>query len=88
MVGRWVFFWEGLFSGAMLVSGSVLPIDPNFHGHPSAQAVNCKELMKSFGWDTTDAFTQHDAQVWVTMLFRSGQIIATDFHDLGPPMVV
>lgn len=25
-------------------------------------AVNCKELMKSFGWDTTDAFTQHDAQ--------------------------
>ncbi|CAE7717255.1 UBP12 [Symbiodinium sp. CCMP2592] len=28
----------------------------------SEQAVNCKELMKSFGWDTTDAFTQHDAQ--------------------------
>ena len=27
-----------------------------------AEAVNCKELMKSFGWDTTDAFTQHDAQ--------------------------
>eukprot|EP00440_Ansanella_granifera_P045560 gb/GFBE01049357.1/.p1 GENE.gb/GFBE01049357.1/~~gb/GFBE01049357.1/.p1 ORF type:complete len:1302 (+),score=337.04 gb/GFBE01049357.1/:1-3906(+) len=26
------------------------------------QAVNCKELMKSFGWDTVDAFTQHDAQ--------------------------
>jgi len=30
------------------------------------QAVNCKELMKSFGWDTTDAFTQHDAQVTMT----------------------
>ncbi|CAJ1368547.1 unnamed protein product [Effrenium voratum] len=28
----------------------------------SDQAVNCRELMKSFGWDTTDAFTQHDAQ--------------------------
>ncbi|CAE7645949.1 UBP12, partial [Symbiodinium pilosum] len=28
----------------------------------SDQAVNCKELMKSFGWDTMDAFTQHDAQ--------------------------
>eukprot|EP00930_Biecheleria_cincta_P020154 TRINITY_DN1521_c0_g2_i1.p1 TRINITY_DN1521_c0_g2~~TRINITY_DN1521_c0_g2_i1.p1 ORF type:complete len:1276 (+),score=244.07 TRINITY_DN1521_c0_g2_i1:218-3829(+) len=28
----------------------------------SESAVNCKELMKSFGWDTTDAFTQHDAQ--------------------------
>lgn len=27
-----------------------------------SEAVNCKELMKSFGWDTTDAFTQHDAQ--------------------------
>ncbi|CAE8583766.1 unnamed protein product [Polarella glacialis] len=26
------------------------------------QAVNCRELMKSFGWDTSDAFTQHDAQ--------------------------
>jgi len=26
------------------------------------QAVNCRELMKSFGWDTMDAFTQHDAQ--------------------------
>eukprot|EP00929_Paragymnodinium_shiwhaense_P086804 TRINITY_DN4722_c0_g1_i1.p1 TRINITY_DN4722_c0_g1~~TRINITY_DN4722_c0_g1_i1.p1 ORF type:complete len:1338 (-),score=356.76 TRINITY_DN4722_c0_g1_i1:238-4086(-) len=26
------------------------------------QAVNCRELMKSFGWDTVDAFTQHDAQ--------------------------
>ena len=26
------------------------------------QAVNTKELMKSFGWDTMDAFTQHDAQ--------------------------
>jgi len=25
-------------------------------------AVNCKELMKSFGWDNADAFTQHDAQ--------------------------
>mmetsp|Transcript_156414 Transcript_156414/g.291945 ORF Transcript_156414/g.291945 Transcript_156414/m.291945 type:complete len:1326 (+) Transcript_156414:95-4072(+) len=28
----------------------------------SDQAVNCRELMKSFGWDTMDAFTQHDAQ--------------------------
>eukprot|EP00405_Crypthecodinium_cohnii_P010812 CAMPEP_0206428752 /NCGR_PEP_ID=MMETSP0324_2-20121206/5850_1 /ASSEMBLY_ACC=CAM_ASM_000836 /TAXON_ID=2866 /ORGANISM="Crypthecodinium cohnii, Strain Seligo" /LENGTH=1228 /DNA_ID=CAMNT_0053894337 /DNA_START=227 /DNA_END=3913 /DNA_ORIENTATION=+ len=28
----------------------------------SDQAVDCKELMRSFGWDTTDAFTQHDAQ--------------------------
>ena len=28
----------------------------------ACEAVNCKELMKSFGWDTTDAFTQHDAQ--------------------------
>ncbi len=26
------------------------------------EAVDCKELMRSFGWDTTDAFTQHDAQ--------------------------
>mmetsp|Transcript_129327 Transcript_129327/g.322393 ORF Transcript_129327/g.322393 Transcript_129327/m.322393 type:complete len:1329 (-) Transcript_129327:246-4232(-) len=26
------------------------------------QAVDCRELMKSFGWDTMDAFTQHDAQ--------------------------
>jgi len=30
--------------------------------HTSDQAVNCRELMKSFGWDTVDAFTQHDAQ--------------------------
>jgi hypothetical protein len=28
----------------------------------SDQAVNCRELMKSFGWDTMDAFQQHDAQ--------------------------
>jgi len=28
----------------------------------SDQAVTCRELMKSFGWDTMDAFTQHDAQ--------------------------
>jgi len=28
----------------------------------SDAAVNCRELMKSFGWDTMDAFTQHDAQ--------------------------
>jgi len=28
----------------------------------SDQPVNCRELMKSFGWDTMDAFTQHDAQ--------------------------
>merc|ERR1719162_1305017 len=28
----------------------------------SDQAVNCRELMRSFGWDTMDAFTQHDAQ--------------------------
>jgi len=28
----------------------------------SDQAVNCRELMKSFGWDSVDAFTQHDAQ--------------------------
>jgi ubiquitin carboxyl-terminal hydrolase 7 len=28
----------------------------------SDQAVNCRELMKSFGWDTMDAFTQQDAQ--------------------------
>jgi len=28
----------------------------------SDQAVNCRELMRSFGWDQTDAFTQHDAQ--------------------------
>lgn len=26
------------------------------------QAVTCRELMKSFGWDNMDAFTQHDAQ--------------------------
>lgn len=25
-------------------------------------AVNCRELMKSFGWDSVDAFQQHDAQ--------------------------
>lgn len=24
--------------------------------------VSCRELMKSFGWDTADAFMQHDAQ--------------------------
>lgn len=30
--------------------------------YTSDQAVDCKELMRSFGWDTTDAFTQHDAQ--------------------------
>mmetsp|Transcript_54572 Transcript_54572/g.127608 ORF Transcript_54572/g.127608 Transcript_54572/m.127608 type:complete len:1321 (-) Transcript_54572:97-4059(-) len=28
----------------------------------SDTVVNCRELMKSFGWDTMDAFTQHDAQ--------------------------
>lgn len=28
----------------------------------SDTAVDCRELMKSFGWDTMDAFTQHDAQ--------------------------
>jgi len=28
----------------------------------SDQAVDCRELMKSFGWDQMDAFTQHDAQ--------------------------
>jgi hypothetical protein len=26
------------------------------------QAVTCRDLMKSFGWDTMDAFQQHDAQ--------------------------
>ena len=24
--------------------------------------VSCRELMRSFGWDTADAFMQHDAQ--------------------------
>lgn len=33
-----------------------------FKLHSSDQAVDCKELMRSFGWDNTDAFTQHDAQ--------------------------
>eukprot|EP00929_Paragymnodinium_shiwhaense_P086380 TRINITY_DN46913_c0_g1_i1.p1 TRINITY_DN46913_c0_g1~~TRINITY_DN46913_c0_g1_i1.p1 ORF type:complete len:1421 (-),score=268.03 TRINITY_DN46913_c0_g1_i1:194-4456(-) len=28
----------------------------------SDQPVSCKELMRSFGWDTADAFMQHDAQ--------------------------
>merc|ERR1719330_485384 len=28
----------------------------------SDKAVDCRELMKSFGWDNMDAFTQHDAQ--------------------------
>jgi len=28
----------------------------------SSGAVNCRELMKSFGWDSVDAFQQHDAQ--------------------------
>jgi len=28
----------------------------------SDQPVSCRELMQSFGWDTADAFMQHDAQ--------------------------
>ncbi|KAH7649926.1 ubiquitin carboxyl terminal hydrolase domain that is fused to a MATH domain [Cryptosporidium bovis] len=28
----------------------------------SNDAANCRELMRSFGWDASDAFTQHDAQ--------------------------
>ncbi|OII76881.1 ubiquitin carboxyl-terminal hydrolase family protein [Cryptosporidium andersoni] len=28
----------------------------------SSDAVSCRELLKSFGWDAADAFTQHDAQ--------------------------
>ncbi|OII73582.1 uncharacterized protein cubi_03380 [Cryptosporidium ubiquitum] len=27
-----------------------------------SEPVNCRELMRSFGWDAADAFTQHDAQ--------------------------
>ncbi|KAK9170833.1 Ubiquitin carboxyl-terminal hydrolase family protein [Cryptosporidium meleagridis] len=27
-----------------------------------SEPVNCRELMRSFGWDASDAFTQHDAQ--------------------------
>lgn len=27
-----------------------------------APAIQCKELIRSFGWDTADQFTQHDAQ--------------------------
>ncbi|CAE7522789.1 UBP13 [Symbiodinium sp. CCMP2592] len=31
------------------------------HAGPQG-AVSCRELMRSFGWDTADAFMQHDAQ--------------------------
>ena len=34
MVGRWISFWDGLFSGAMLVLGSVsLQCEPPTHQH-------------------------------------------------------
>ena len=35
--------------------------------------VSCRELMRSFGWDTADAFMQHDAQdgrLWDDMAGR------------------
>eukprot|EP00917_Polyrhabdina_sp_WS-2016_P022768 GHVP01049367.1.p1 GENE.GHVP01049367.1~~GHVP01049367.1.p1 ORF type:complete len:1527 (-),score=250.65 GHVP01049367.1:1159-5739(-) len=33
-----------------------------------SHTVSCKELIKSFGWDAADAFTQHDAQEFNRLL--------------------
>ena len=37
-------------------------LDPKPKNFESQGAVSCRELMRSFGWDTADAFMQHDAQ--------------------------
>ena len=37
-------------------------LDPKPQNFESQGAVSCRELMRSFGWDTADAFMQHDAQ--------------------------
>ena len=37
------------------------------------QAVSCMELMKSFGWDASDAFIQHDVQDTCRTLQRNIQ---------------